>query len=753
MATATPEMDHGRDEMTARYSPAQASRRDAIAGLGAAWLMCMAPARRALAETRSTPAATLEPDVAVRDVVAPLSRPVPDSFAALMDYDPQADLNAVYFRSTVARAARIAPFAATQAHPALEMRPGLATLVTTNRTISRRAADDWRAVRQAEMPAGGVQVSRFLGVNDVVVQWSGTGIIPNPALTDVAHRNGALCLGTIFQPDARFYSGDDARLGAVARKLVGFARYFGFDGYFINHETRDRAARAKVVKLISAIRAAAIAGGMPDFMIQYYNGFTDVAGLFAGDPAADSVMLDQGWSGYGGPGMCCSGAAIEPREAARQAETLGHSRFDLYYGLQLYPGPGYVGVAAPSVVSPNDGAYAYGGLQTYSLDDGILNLYRARKAGNGAAFLPASADPPAIERLVYSGRTGNPALDNTPSAAQRALYARGRQYSERATTSGRAAGTHPDQADVPISYGLSNLIAERSVIGSLPFVTHFNLGEGQAFFIEGQQVGHRPWFNLGIQDILPTWQWWRAPFAGLTDRRREPAGLLEVEYDQSVAYDGGASLHVHGPLGKHNATRIHLFKTDIALPAAGGAYVELATRGRGSDRERSRLGLIFADQPETATWIPLGSGPSSDVDMWHIERIDLGDHVDRRIVALLLGFEASPKDASPIDIHFGRLAIFDTPPAPPPAPRGVTMDRRIVNPLTGAIGIALRWQGEGRFDIFALNGSKRTRIWIGRIDGSAFYSPTALPAGTGLAMVEVQAIEAGVRGGSAYTTV
>lgn len=685
------------------------------------------------------------------------------AFIRLMAYDPAADPDAAYFRSTVPLAPRIAPFAATQAHPRLDPRAGAATLATTNRTIAHDAPDVWRAA----MPAGGVQIARRLGVHDIVVQWGGTGIVPNPALTDAAHRNGALCLGTIWQPDARLFDGSVVPVERVAEKLVALARYFGFDGYFVNHELGSAQAKAQVAGLMAAMHAAARRARVAPFHLQHYDGHVDLRDLFAPDasgvPAADTVMIDQGWSGYNGPGGCCTSWPADPATLVAGASAFRRAPDDVFFGLQLYPGPGFIGAAAPRVISPDGGSGQEGGtargggLQLYSVDDGCLNLWRARQAGRGAAFLDAGADVATIERLVYSGQTQNPALSNAPTAAQQAVYDSGRlnwggttfyRLSEWATTDGTLARFSPDQADLPITYGVANFIAERSVIGAAPFVTHFNEGEGQAFFVEGRRVGDAAWFNLGIQDVLPTWQWWRAPFDGLTDRAADAPALLDVGLDQAIAYDGGSSLRVHGLLGADAATRVHLFKTDIAV--AGATAVELVTHASAADRARTRLGLIFTDSPDRPEWLPLPPGwPAAGDGGWTLSRLDLGRFTGRRVASILLGFEPGDGGAAPFDLRVGRFAITGQQYVSLAPPRGLRLDRRVTDAATGAIGLGLRWENDGRFDVFRVDASGGARRWLGRIDGRCFYAPAALPAGTASAIIEVQAIGDGRRGGAA----
>ncbi|MBW8882141.1 MAG: hypothetical protein JF615_12200, partial [Asticcacaulis sp.] len=165
--------------------------------------------------------------------VYPLSRR--DAWTAFAAYDPETDPDAPFYRSHVKKAQRIAPFPTTQAHPGLDAHTSSATLVAAYLTLDGPDFD-YNRTRYARNPAGRVHVERAWQYQDIVVGWNTTGLVPNPALVDAAHRNGGLCLGTIFQPDKRMFDGSDLSRPAVARKLVDLATYFGFDGYFVNFE-------------------------------------------------------------------------------------------------------------------------------------------------------------------------------------------------------------------------------------------------------------------------------------------------------------------------------------------------------------------------------------------------------------------------------------------------------------------------------------------------------------------------------------
>ena len=80
---------------------------------------------------------------------------------------------------------------------------------------------------------------------DSMVFWE--GLVPTPDVIDAGHRNGVPVYGTLFfnwsnsiadqEKFAEALKQDEDGTFPIARKLVDLAKYYGFDGYFINQET------------------------------------------------------------------------------------------------------------------------------------------------------------------------------------------------------------------------------------------------------------------------------------------------------------------------------------------------------------------------------------------------------------------------------------------------------------------------------------------------------------------------------------
>jgi len=656
-----------------------------------------------------------------------------------MAYDPAADPDAAFFRSIVPRASRIAAFAPTQAHPKLSPLPQVAGLTGCYRSLGTEVDNAYKKLRYGVPPEDGVYISRMVAYHDVLVNWSGPGVIPNPAMTDAAHRNGALCLGTIFQPDHRIYDSSAVPARKVAAKFVELAIFFGFDGYFMNFELGTPQAHSQVLQLLTMMHEEARARGKSDFYIQFYDGSSSMDQLMPltessavsghAHSFADSAMLDQGWSGYSMTHGCCSGKPLEPSSVARYCTEHGLDPFaSAYFGFQLYPGPGYFGLAAPSVIHPNDSSPAYGSLQIYSFEDGFHTMLEAHQHSLPQASAESRQEEfYALERSFFSGQSQNPTLDNQPDAKQARTYAEvangTRKYSDYSSNEEQPT----DQVKLPITFGVANFTVEHSVIGELPFLTRFNLGEGEVFYIDGAKVSNTPWFNMGIQDLLPTWQWWMEPMSGFQDRSISKFEPLTVRYDKTLAFHGGSSLHITGEPLSGDGVVLHLFKMKLPVRSgAGAASLHIVWHGGEATKEQLQLGLIFEDQAEQTEWI--GINDASQVkherlsNGWILTRFNLDTYRGRTLAAMLLGFKPA---STAIDIHVGEIYIGAAPEKTSLSrPSGFTIQAHAAGARPDSVQARLNWtldESAAHYDLFSVSHKGNGKTWLGRITGDHYY--------------------------------
>ncbi|QKW09085.1 hypothetical protein HUT18_24585 [Streptomyces sp. NA04227] len=576
--------------------------------------------------------------------------------AGLLSWTPESDPYAKYFRSRVPLATRIAPFAATQANPALrtEARVMNMSYDYDNAFFSAYRSNDQYARR----------LLRFWQYSDLYSSWHGMPVwgspteepehglinLPNPAYTDAAHRNGVLSLGGWFWPrSGEFAAYLEQRTDGsfpVADKLLEIADYFGFDGYFVNQEAAiPKADATRLMAFLTYLRTQA-----PDhFHMQWYDSLTTSGQLdyqnefneanapwleHDGQQVNHSIFINYAWN------------AERVANSVATAEKLGmdvHERVHLGTENEKY---GFNPPYDTRLVFPEGG--------------------RARTSW--ALF------------GTHMAWANNP--DRSDPDKQRNTFVRERHYwsgpNEDPTRTGRTEyepwpdDGKPRDADNHRKWdGVAHYITERSVIGAFPFVTRFNTGHGRAFFLDGVRRSGAEWNNAGAQDILPTWQWW------VRSGGSEPP--LTVDYDHTVAYDGGTSLLVSGTLGPENPTTVRLFKTE--LPLGGGESARLVLRtGRARQESGLSLGLAFRDAPEEFVWLPAGRTGSGD---WTTVRLPLDAHAGRTIAAVAIR-AAAPSGStkrSAYRLNLGELAFLPAgTPTAPAAPTGFRVDA--VHPAT-----------------------------------------------------------------------
>ncbi|MFC7619592.1 hypothetical protein [Microlunatus sp. GCM10028923] len=497
--------------------------------------------------------------------------------AILPDYDPADDPDAKYFRSVVPRAQQLPALRETQAHPAIDPEPQLADF-----SIFYNAFDGGadRATEARYGSAANLYLSRFQQ-RDVVGYWQVWRSIPNPALTDAVHRNGGRCIAFMFNDNASNLDADhllrqDADGEFIyGNKLVDLALYFGFDGYMFDAEAGYISAEDKQLAftMFQAMTKRARSRGV-DLYLQIYGPSPDswqsidpsAAEWLTTPDAADSYFLDYNWA---------FSVYLNETKATIEALDLDANR-QVLFGIEL---EGYRRSLAPvtsrsnisSAVPPNGSGPAVGGIALFNPAGPTVQYgIKAAKEANGGQLpdLPTLRSAVyAAERTFWSGKTQNPAQDNDESGRE--------------------------------SYGMANYVAERSVIGTLPFVTRFNTGTSDAFFIDGDRSSDRPWFNLGAQDLLPTWQWWTKDLfsSAIT------AGLLSVDYDLTTSWNGGSSLMIKSDRDPATATEVRLYQTSLPVPADEASWLSLTYRIDGDEPSRLMIGLEFEDDPGEPLWI------------------------------------------------------------------------------------------------------------------------------------------------------
>ncbi|MFJ1708456.1 discoidin domain-containing protein [Kitasatospora sp. NPDC088346] len=466
----------------------------------------------------------------------------------ILNWDPATDPDARFNRSSV-------PLRPRTSDPALRANPNaragegkiasLAAFGPTSNNPSQGSADPsyyafgyWQYV-------------------DKLVFWGGSageGLIlaPNPTVIDAAHRNGVKVYGTVFFPPVA-YGGQlqwvrDFVLKSgsrypVADKLTQAARYYGFDGWFINQETGGgtTALATEVRNLMQYTKAQSGTEFMwYDAMtesgsVSWQNALTTANDAFLQDGTrrtADSMFLNFGWSADG------------LASSRSRATALGRSPYELYSGIDTEANGYNTGVDWNTL-------FPAGGRHTTS-----LGLYRPEWTWKSATD---RADFYAKDARYWVGANNDPS-DTTTSSSWK---------------------------------GLAAYVAESSPITAKPFVTNFDTGQGDFYNAGGTRVATGGWNNLSLQDVPPTYRW----LVTSTGSRLTPS------VDFGDAYEGGSSLRLTGRLDAANTVRLY----QTRLPVAADSKLSVVLKTPAAGASDLKAAVSFTDAPGSFTTLDLGA--------------------------------------------------------------------------------------------------------------------------------------------------
>ncbi len=578
----------------------------------------------------------------------------------LLRWEPAADTDAELLRSRVPLQDRIGADPASQRDPALPASTQLHTLAGDYGNAFFESHHDTDEFSQylfsywqyADLygtwhgqPTDGISPEWYDPTAEWTQRWFEFGMLnlPNPAYTNAAHRNGVRSLATIFFSDNDrgeqtftdlLVRGDDGRF-PVADKLTEVARWFGFDGYFVNQEEVSRDLDAGQIAdyqtFMQQLRADGIYVQWYDSVtssgsIGYQNAFNAQNSLFVQDSAAgrvsDSIFLNYWWN------------------AARLASSRSHAE-----SLGLDPHEAvFAGVEA--------GLYQFE--QPYDLAD---NLGADGTPMNSIAILGAD--------FVHADHP-----DKTDDGAQWETFDRERRWWTGSSTGDTAADGSWQ--------GVSSYIAERSVIGGGTFSTTFNTGHGLEHRTAGTVTSDREWGNINVQDVPVTWQWWidaaDSPLQADYDYGSSSTSAPRFAYTPVGAYEGGSSLVLSGRLAADNTVR--LYKTDLAVDA--GSAVDLTWRKATTDDSTLAVGVVLASDPGTVVELELDDSDAA-TDGWRTGRVDLSSFAGDRVITLGLVVGAGNTPIEDFQVNVGALRVTDGVDRTPAAPTGLTVDRLLVD--------------------------------------------------------------------------
>ena len=393
----------------------------------------------------------------------------------------------------------------------------------------------------------GGEVWTMWSYTDIFGNWTAPMVRMPAAMLDVCHKNGVLTSTLASVPWAAYISPDQIPHGANfkamidggATKFLKYLRYYGIDGIGFNSEftfsgtVSGKSFAVAMKEFLSNCFKNKSSYDMDCFHNCWYSLMTS-DGSCGGSLALSSGNQD--WFHYNGAPtsnayfMNYGFNTSYLNTSKNTAESFGRSSYDVYAGIDYQ---GSSSAYWPDLVNAPISLGIWGAHN--------MNMIYESRGELGANPAQMQKTYQLISENVFSGANYNPV--NRPELNYK----------------------HSHSSTASEFWGFSTFITARSTLtpqdgGSLatdPFVTYFNLGNGAFFNFEGKRTFNQEWYNIGIQDYMPTWRWWwTKSFMG--KNASDASTDLTAEFTWDDAWFGGSCLQISGATDK---AYLQLFKT------------------------------------------------------------------------------------------------------------------------------------------------------------------------------------------------
>ncbi len=513
---------------------------------------------------------------------------------------------------------------------------------------------------------------------DSMVFWE--GLVPTPDVIDAGHRNGVPVYGTLFfnwsnsiadqEKFAAALKQDEDGTFPIARKLVDLAKYYGFDGYFINQETTGELVAPLGEKMRQFMLYTKEYAAKVNHPIKYawYDAMTYKYGRYHEDglgdynyqfmqKEGDKVPADQFFANF-------NWNKEKNDHSVEMAKWLERSQYDVFAGLELQQGGSY---------------------KTKVKWDALLDEKGKLRLSLGL-FAP--------DTITSLGKTGEDYHKNED------IFFTGYQ--------GDPTAQKPADKEW---YGIANLVADRTPAVGRTFTTSFNTGHGRKWFVDGKVSKDSEWNYRSVSGVLPTWRWWQT----------STGEKLRAEYDFTDAYNGGNSLKFSGDVVGKTDQDVNLYSTKLEVTE--NTKLRVAHKGG----KGSKVYMAFSTTPDykfedAAAWKELTLS-----DNWKNEEFDLSSLAGKTIYAVKLFFEheGAVKD---YQFNLGQLTISDNHQAPQ-APTGLSVVKQSLKNAQEAEAV-VQFAGNQDADFYEvyekdgdnwrlLTGSSASTIYLPKVSRSA----------------------------------
>lgn len=500
----------------------------------------------------------------------------------------------------------------------------------------------WIPVNNSDFNAlpNGVFDSEVFSMWSYVTHWgnwtSPLGRIP-AAFLDVAHKNGVGVSGVASIPNASLSASWAACLKGLASldvdKTSKFLQYYGIDGLGYNSEFYGGGPYVKGVRTFHAALVKKMLPVNPIFENFWYDGTNDY-----GQVSFDGGLGNHNKETFGDSKNVRTSLFFnynwnrgQLAPSVEFAEKLGRDPLDLYCGVNMQGGqPG--GTSWPLLVD-----------QRVSI--GLWGAHSQNMFWESRSELGSSDDKKQFAYLrrtecYFGGGNRNPVI--TPSVKS----------------------MHQYTAYNPQWHGMAAFMTARSPLSwdlaEEAFITYFNLGNGKFFNLNGERKVSSPWYNVGMQDYLPTWHFWFADKLLGRTAADVPATGLDAQFVWDDAYFGGSTLKISGTTANEY---LHLFKTKYALKKGDVITVRYKLNEGATD-----LDLVLSAEGSESTGVAYNlckADRVADVNEWVKQTFTVGSDFDGKTLALVaLNF----KNAKNAEVLLGEFSIvrgnYATPAAP-----------------------------------------------------------------------------------------
>lgn len=193
-------------------------------------------------------------------------------------------------------------------------------------------------------------------------------------------------------------------------------------------------------------------------------------------------------------------------------------------------------------------------------------------------------------------------------------------------------------SDLTKWHGYSKAVIEESTLTELPFVTRFNLGNGYSFSKEGTVTFDHKWYNIGLQDLLPTWRWWIDNGDGVTI----PSDPINCDFTFDDAWFGGSCLKIHGATSKSD---IRLFSTKFNIASTADEFTIVFKMLNGTDpKMKLKVSKLGAESAFTYHTLPTDGIVQGKWNTVKIKASELNLKVGDVIGCIGLAIEGTDKD-------------------------------------------------------------------------------------------------------------